>query len=165
MNEPNALEGKQTGDIVSAKKTSAQEEYYRYMLLEAKLKNLKSDTADELLTVQSEREKIEMDILRNLINITESSPEFSQVVDITGSRDRYEQARLLSEIVYDKVRSERILSFYTPDKTSMTNYFDAKTALSYDVRNTKHELKEADGTTVFGPHTTTEQRKAALGRK
>ena len=29
--------GKQTGDIVSSKKASAQEEYYRYMLLKEKL--------------------------------------------------------------------------------------------------------------------------------
>jgi hypothetical protein len=161
MNEPNSLEGKQTGDIVSAKKASAQEEYYRYMLLEAKLKNMNggpNSVKDDLLTVQSEREKIEMDILRNLINITESSPEFSQVVDITGSRDRYEQARLLSEIVYDKVRSERILSFYTPDKASMTNYFDTKTALAYDIRSEgasgAHKLHEADGTTAFRPVST-----------
>ena len=46
-----AGEGKQTGDIVSSKKTSAQEEYYRYMLLEAKLKNLKSSDSDDLLKV------------------------------------------------------------------------------------------------------------------
>jgi hypothetical protein len=38
-----------------------------------------------LLTIQSEREAIEMSILQNLINITESSPEFAQVVDITAA--------------------------------------------------------------------------------
>lgn len=116
-------EGKQSADVVSAKKTSAQEEYYRYMLLEAKLKNLKNSESDDLLKVQSEREVIEINILRKLLNITESSPEFSQVVDITGSRDRYEQARILSEVVYDKIRAETILSFYTPEKASMETYF------------------------------------------
>ena len=143
------------GDIVSKVKSSAQEEYYRYMLLEAKLKNIKAgDGADKLLTVQSEREKIEMDILRNLIQITESSPEFSQVVDITGSRDRYEQARLLSEIVYDKVRSERILSFYTPSKDSMVGYFDERTNDALKVRNAglkgEHKVIKS-GTTAFAP--------------
>lgn len=152
MNEPNSLEGKQTGDIVSHTKGSAQEEYYRYMLLEAKLRNINGGAnavKDDLLTVQSEREKIEMDILRNLIKITESSPEFSQVVDITGSRDRYEQARLLSEIVYDKVRSERILSFYTPTSDSMAGYFDLRTLESLKVRNEgakgSHVLKNSAG--------------------
>jgi len=125
-------EGKQTGDIVSSKKASAQEEYYRYMLLEAKLKNLKQsdDAVDPLLKVQSEREIIEMSILRKLMGITESSPEFSQVVDITGSRDRYEQARILSEVVYDKVRAETILSFYTPEKAGMEKYFKDLTQAS-----------------------------------
>jgi hypothetical protein len=156
MNEPNSLEGKQAGDIVSKAKGSAQEEYYRYMLLEAKLRNIGKTDSDKLLTVQSEREKIEMDILRNLIQITESSPEFSQVVDITGSRDRYEQARLLSEIVYDKVRSERILSFYTPSKDSMVGYFDERTQDALKVRNSgakgDHKVMKS-GTTAFAPIT------------
>jgi len=116
--------GKQTGDIVSAKKGGAAEEYYRYMLLKEKLASIKEGSnADPLLKVQSEREAIEMSILRNLIDITESSPEFSQVVDITGSRDRYEQARILSEVVYDKARAEQILSWYTPDTASLKGHF------------------------------------------
>ena len=130
-------EGKQSADIVSAKKASAQEEYYRYMLLQAKLENLNKADADPLLQVQSEREIIELNILRKLLNITESSPEFSQIVDITGSRDRYEQARILSEVVYDKVRAETILSFYTPEKSVMESYFKDLTRLSAKDRLTK----------------------------
>ena len=127
--------GKQTGDIVSSKKASAQEEYYRYMLLKEKLAaTADGSTADPLLKVQSEREAIEMSILRNLINITESSPEFSQVADITGSRDRYEQARILSEVVYDKVRAESILSFYTPDAADLKNHFLHRTSESLKTR-------------------------------
>lgn len=134
-----AGEGKQSADIVSNKKASAQDEYYRYMLLEAKLKNLKDPdgNVDELLKVQSEREVIEMNILRKLMSITESSPEFSQIVDITGSRDRYEQARILSEVVYDKIRAETILSFYTPDKGKMETYFKDATKASSKVRLAK----------------------------
>ena len=128
--------GKQTGDIVSSKKTSAQEEYYRYKLLEAKLHNMKEATnADPLLKVQSEREAIEMSILRNLIEITESSPEFSQVADITGSRDRYEQARILSEVVYDKVRAESILNFYTPSKETLAEHFTSRTSKALQSRS------------------------------
>lgn len=126
-------EGRNAGDIVSAKKASASEEYYRYMLLKEKLKSQK-DNADPLLTVQSEREVIELNILRNLINITESSPEFSQIVDITGSRDRYEQARILSEVVYDKVRAEAILSFYTPSRNVLLGHFLGRTDAAADVR-------------------------------
>jgi hypothetical protein len=126
--------GKQTGDIVSSKKASAQEEYYRYMLLKEKLAATEAPNAHPLLKVQSEREAIEMSILRNLINITESSPEFSQVADITGSRDRYEQARILSEVVYDKVRAESILSFYTPDAEDLRNHFIHRTSESLKTR-------------------------------
>ena len=134
-----AGEGKQTGDVVSAsKKGSAAEEFYRYSLLEKKLENIKKarDGAgvDPLLTIQSEREAIEMSILQNLINITESSPEFAQVVDITGSRDRYEQARILSEVVYDKVRAEQILNFYTPKKSDLETHFANRTLKSLDAR-------------------------------
>jgi hypothetical protein len=127
--------GKQTGDIVSSKKASAQEEYYRYKLLEAKLRNTADAQADPLLKVQSEREAIEMSILRNLIDITESSPEFSQVADITGSRDRYEQARVLSEVVYDKVRAESILNFYTPSRETLAAHFNSRTSKSLASRS------------------------------
>ena len=125
--------GKQTGDIVSSKRSS-QDEYFRYKLLEAKLKNASDSNADPLLKVQSEREAIEITILRNLVSITESSPEFAQIVDITGSRDRYEQARILSEVVYDKVRAEQILGFYTPNRESLEKHFSNRTARAYETR-------------------------------
>lgn len=128
----NAGEGTNPGDVVSAKKGSAAEDYYRFMLLKEKL-SLPAG-ADELLKVQSEREAIELDILRNLVKITESSPEFAQIVDITGSRDRYEQARILSEVVYDKVRAEAILGFYTPSKEALKSHFDTRTALATTTR-------------------------------
>ena len=140
----NAGEGKQTGDVVSAKKGSAQEEYYKYMLLKEKLKQSGEGSGDggfkhPLLQVQSEREGIEMQILKKLINITESSPEFSQVADITGSRDRYEQARILSEVVYDKVRAEAILGFYTPDKDALQSHFVERTVRASVGRNSQLE--------------------------
>ena len=127
--------GKQLGDIVSKKGGSAAEDYYRYMLLKEKVKNGLGD--ESLLTFQSEKEAIEMSILSNLLNITESSPEFSQVVDITGSRDRYEQARILAEVVYDKARAEQILSWYTPNKTSLTDHFTARTNKAVTIRSNK----------------------------
>ena len=124
--------GKQLGDVVSKKCGSAAEEYYRYMLLKAKVE---AGSADEkLLRFQSEKEAIELSILSNLLDITESSPEFSQVVDITGSRDRYEQARILSEVVYDKARAEQILSWYTPNKESLTTHFKHRTDKALTVR-------------------------------
>ena len=124
--------GKQLGDVVSKKGGSAAEDYYRYMLLKAKVDAGSADA--KLLKFQSEKETIELSILTNLMDITESSPEFSQVVDITGSRDRYEQARILSEVVYDKARAEQILSWYTPNKESLTSHFSARTDKALTIR-------------------------------
>jgi hypothetical protein len=58
-------------------------------------------------------------------------------VDITGSRDRYEQARILAEVVYDKARAEQILSWYTPNKTSLTDHFTARTNKAVTIRSNK----------------------------
>ena len=127
--------GKQLGDVVSKKGGSAAEDYYRYMLLKAKVEAGSADA--KLLKFQSEKETIELSILTNLMDITESSPEFSQVVDITGSRDRYEQARILAEVVYDKARAEQILSWYTPNKTSLTDHFTARTNKAVSIRSNK----------------------------
>lgn len=124
--------GKQLGDVVSKKGGSAAEDYYRYMLLKAKVEAGSADA--KLLKFQSEKEAIELSILTNLMDITESSPEFSQVVDITGSRDRYEQARILSEVVYDKARAEQILSWYTPNKETLTSHFKQRTDVALGVR-------------------------------
>lgn len=157
--------GKQTGDIVSSK-SSSQEEYYKYMLLEAKLRNNADAAADPLLKVQSEREAIEISILRNLVEITESSPEFAQISDITGSRDRYEQARILSEVVYDKVRAEAILGFYTPDGSSLKKHFKDRTDHSLKQRVEGAGQAKMSANLALGGGTTsaTETIKRALIR-
>lgn len=116
---------------------SAADEYYKYKLLEAKLakSGLDAGDRDKILQSQSEREAIELQILLRLSNITESSPEWAQVVDITGSRDRFEQAKRLAETVYDKVRAEAILGFYTPEKDALKQHFNNRTRASAQVRS------------------------------
>ena len=117
---------------------SAADEYYKYRLLQAKLEKsgLAAGDRDKILQSQSEREAIELQILLRLSDITESSPEWAQVVDITGSRDRFEQAKRLAETVYDKVRAEAILGFYTPEKTALQQHFANRTRASAQVRST-----------------------------
>ena len=122
----------QTGDLIghtgnhSATNGSAQEQYYRYMLMKEKL----GGKGDAILKATSEREDIEVQILQKLVNITESTPEFAQIVSITGSSDRFEQARILAESVYDKIRAEQVLSFYTPSKAVLEANFYNKTLAS-----------------------------------
>ena len=131
MSSPN-IEG--LGDIVNGthyEKGSPAEEYFKYMLLKEKFK-VRTDAslsaeAKKLLGHQSEREEIEMMILQQLTDITESSPEFAQVVDMTGTKDRYKQAEKLAADVYDKVRAEQILAMYTPSSDTLRGHFKART--------------------------------------
>lgn len=133
-----ASEGKAPGDIMNKSGNytggGAADEYYKYMLLKAKAEGNSDGRLTNILKSRSEREEIEVAILDKLVNIGESSPEFSQVAEITGSRDKFEMARILAEIVYDKARAEQILQFYTPNKTDLTNHFLKRTAESFAVR-------------------------------
>ena len=130
----------QIGDVVNGTKYAsgpAQDEYYKFMLLKEKLKLSRPDgttreqgvsaQAIKILGATSERDEIELKILEKLTNITESSPEFAQIVDITGSKDRYEQAKRLAETVYDRVRSEEILKMYTPSAATLQSHFKNRT--------------------------------------
>ena len=129
------------GDVVTGQKysngSSAQDEYYRYALLQEKLKNsgaINETAKDKIKKASSERETIELQILERLVDVTESSPEFAQLTDITGSRDRYEMARILAETVYDKMRAESILQFYTVPKETLQKHFAQRTIASSAVR-------------------------------
>lgn len=82
----------------------------------------------------SEKEEIEQQILDKLVDIKESSPEFAQVSEITGSTDKFEMARELASLVYDKTRAEQILSFYTPDTSALKKQFFDSQASSAKAR-------------------------------
>lgn len=117
-----------TGDVVGTQRNaSPSDAYYRFRLMEQKLRLVSSTDAKdakvkEVLGQMSEREAIELGILQKLMKIKESSPEFAQVVDITGTEDRFLQAEKLADAVYKKARAEKILSFYTPTKADLDTY-------------------------------------------
>jgi len=131
MTSPN-IEG--LGDVIKNthyETGSAADQYYKYMLMKEKLSvannaELSAD-AKKLLGHKSEREEIEMLILQKLTDITESSPEFAQVVDMTGTKDRYKQAEKLAADVYDKIRAQQILEQYTPTEAVLKGHFKART--------------------------------------
>ena len=127
-------EVEQTGDLLngsfhssSGNHGGAAEKYYSYMLLKEKLTNRNNAGVPDILKATSEKEDIEYMILAKLVKITESSPEFAQIQSLTGTADRFEQSRILAEAVYDKLRAEQILGFYTPDKELLLNNFYTKT--------------------------------------
>lgn len=120
---PNVVE---SGNVVSQGSASAAERYYNYMLMKEKLKAGGAELTTRgkaIVGSLSEKEEIEQQILEKLVNIKESSPEFSQVSEITGSTDKFEMARELASLVYDKTRAEQILSFYTPSQTALKEQF------------------------------------------
>lgn len=98
--------------------TSPQDEYFRYMLMKEKL-----GANSDILKAKSEQDEVEIQILKKLINIRESTAEWNQVVDLTGSKNRFEQARVLAEIAYEKEKAEKVLSFYVPSKESLASVF------------------------------------------
>lgn len=128
------------GDNYASKAGSAQERYYRHMLLKEKLSDGEGKVSGENLKIlqnKSERERIEIEILRDIMTYKESSPEFSQLVDLTGSRDVYAQAQFLAETVYDKMRAEEILGFYTPSKDTLRANFAMNTGAAIKKRADK----------------------------
>lgn len=125
---PNVAE---SGNVVSQGGGSAADRYYNYMLMKEKLKK-GADALDArglaIVGSLSEKEEIEQQILLKLVDIKESSPEFAQVSEITGTTDKFEMARELASLVYDKTRAEQILAFYTPDsKALQKQFFDSQT--------------------------------------
>ena len=135
-------EVEQSGDLLngsfhssSGNHGGAAEKYYSYMLLKEKLLNRNNAAVPDILKATSEKEDIEYMILAKLVKITESSPEFAQIQSLTGTADRFEQSRILAEAVYDKLRAEQILGFYTPEKDLLLNNFYTKTSRSAVERN------------------------------
>lgn len=100
---------------------SPQDEYFRYMLMKAKLESVTGGA--DILNARSEQDEVEIEILKKLVNIRESTAEWNQVVDLTGSKNRFEQARILAEIAYEKEKAEQVLSFYVPTKPQLATIF------------------------------------------
>jgi hypothetical protein len=134
---PNVVE---SGNVVSQGAGSAQERYFNYMLMKEKLKagvDVPAGRGRRIVASLSEKEEIEQQILDKLTGIKESSPEFSQVSEITGSTDKFEMARELASLVYDKTRAEQILSFYTPDADKLKAQFTRSQLTSFRDRVNK----------------------------
>ena len=89
---------------------------------------------EKILAHQSELETLEMETLARLVEVSESSPEWAQIVAITGSKNRFTQARILAEAQYDKIRAEMLLNFYTPNKNVLKKHFVDRNTASAKVR-------------------------------
>ena len=122
------------GDVVpvaEAKATSAMEKYYRMQLLKEQLVGSKDETgtaidaagAAKILSNTSELDAIILKCYMKIRNFKESSPQWAQIYTITGKKDPWEQAEVIGSQLYEQQRSEVLMSYYAPDKSSVRETF------------------------------------------
>ena len=136
------------GDIVPVAETkavSAQEKYYRHMMMKEQLAytvdpttgNQKPRTAAEvaaILGTTSELDDIIMKCYLKVKNFKESSPQWSQLYTMTGKKDPWEMAEVIGSEIYEQQRSETLYSFYAPSKNEIRNTFLESSAKAAEIQ-------------------------------
>lgn len=110
------------GDALNAGRVAsdAAHNYYSFMLLKEKLKAQGVDEGSALYSrvvgARSEKEALELHILSVIQGdeYGESSANYSQLVDLTGTRDKITQAKFLAEKVYEREATKMILNRFAP---------------------------------------------------
>ena len=104
---------------------NAQNDYYTYMLLKEKLQQQRvpDEVQKRVLGARSEKEALELHILTVIQGeeYGESSANFSQLVDLTGTRNKIEQSKFLAEKVYEREATKMILNRFAPPPSGATN--------------------------------------------
>ena len=111
----------QFGDITQSavgagEKASYTEKLARFQLLNLKMQARGASEAQikETLGNMSELEQINAKVLKEISKYSESTPEFAQLYNMVGSKDRFEQCEWLSEKNYKKKLALRQLCHFTP---------------------------------------------------
>ena len=139
----------QEGDVISragqVDNDSPQDELARFQLLKAKLEAQDAQAGSKVKKIlgnMTELEQVALDCYETLSNFNESSPEFAQIFNLTGTKNRFKQAQYLAERVYEQTRSDLIMSLYTPDKLKMRTAFIENTKKSLVARAGKLSAQE-----------------------
>jgi len=111
------------GDALNAGRVAsdAAHNYYSFMLLKEKLKaqGVAEDSPlfARVVGARSEKEALELHILAVIQGegYGESSANFSQLVDLTGTRDKISMAKFLAEKVYEREATKMILNRFAPN--------------------------------------------------
>jgi len=113
--------------------SSASEKLARMQLLEKQLEmqahsGAGKDTTEgkkfALLGNMTEIEQIRMDILLTISEYSQSTPEWYQLKALAGGRDDpFEIADYLAKEVHDSMKTELLMSYYTPSRTNVRNQF------------------------------------------
>lgn len=132
--------------------SSASEKLARLQLLEKQLeiRGLKDSTDDgarkkyALLGNMTEIEEIRMDILLAISAYSESTPEWYQLKALAGGRDDpFEIADYLAKEVHDSMKTELLMSYYTPSRTNVRNQFIERAKKGAAVRGARLDAVES----------------------
>lgn len=110
-------------------KYSPQEELARLTLLEKKFGN-----QHPLITTRSEKDEIMKTIAERISKVRESTPEWAELVAITGSESRIEQAEYLAEEAWNKRMRELVLRKYTGGNAKTDEVFTDSQARATNLR-------------------------------
>lgn len=116
------------GNAEMTRKSSAQEEYYRLMLLKEKF------AGKPFLNARSEKDEIMVEIAERITDVRESTPEWAELVAITGTENRLEQAEFLAEQAWNKRMRELVLAKYTGGNSKVDATFNSSLAKSTGFR-------------------------------
>jgi hypothetical protein len=108
------------GQAGATAKSTASEDFFRYMLLKERL----GGAGKEILEAKSEKDQIMEGILRKIVKVRESTAEWSELVSLTGSENRFVQAEKLAEIAWDKKRAELVLEKYVGSGNELKTIYD-----------------------------------------
>lgn len=116
------------GNAETSRKASAQEELARMQLLTLKF----GDRG--FIKARSEKDEIMMDIAERISDVRESTPEWAELVAITGTENRLEQAEILAEQAWSKRMKELVLQKYTGGNGKLDATFETSLAKSSGFR-------------------------------
>lgn len=105
------------GDALAGKHVSAAEKLARFNLIKAKLEAAEStsERVRTVLGVTSEKERIEYGVLTKIAAYGESSPEYAQLMRITGLEDRLDIANYIAEQIWKRESNKHMFAKFTPD--------------------------------------------------
>ena len=105
--------------------SDAAHQYYSWKLLSEKLdaQGVPAAVKTRVLGSRSEKEALELHILTVIQGdeYGESSANYSQLVDLTGTRDKISMAKFLAEKVYEREATKMILNRFAPPPTIGNN--------------------------------------------
>lgn len=114
---------------------SAQERYFSYMLAKQQIADI-AGGEDKIPKLTSERNKLRLKTLEKIAPLSESSPEYAQLVALTGGKkDKYEQSEHIADLIYAKYQAEALMDLYSPGKAVFYEQLEASAKASDELRN------------------------------